>query len=105
MKVSCPICNSEVTDAKMFRPINPMSCPNCNTQLEFTTNTEKTAPLAMGIIIVMMLLHSLGIASDDGYKIFLIIGAIIAVMVIANSKIIAKELKNSEQNDDKTTTI
>lgn len=93
MKVYCPVCNNELLDAKRFHPIQPMDCPHCKTHLSFTTNTDKSSPLAMFIIIIMMLLHSFQILSDDAYKFFLVIGLGVAAFVVFTSKIIAVQTK------------
>jgi hydrogenase maturation factor HypF (carbamoyltransferase family) len=93
MKVYCPVCNTELLDAKRFHPIQPMECPHCKTHLRFTTNTDKSSPLAMFIIITMMVLHSFEILSDDAYKVFLIIGLGIGIFIVFTSKIIAVETK------------
>ncbi|QFR48927.1 hypothetical protein FJR48_04005 [Sulfurimonas lithotrophica] len=89
MKVYCPECKYELLDAKKFQPIEPMTCPNCQTSLRFISDSDKTAPLAIGIFIFLMILHSLEIISKDVYVAFLIIGIFIGIFILFTFKIIA----------------
>ena len=93
MQVYCPNCQKEVIEAKLFRAVPPMECPHCKTELEFTMDTASKAPFAMGIIILIMTLHTFGIVSDGTYKVFLISGVVIIAAILLSSKIIAQEIK------------
>jgi len=93
MQVYCPKCNAFVKDAKMFRVAEPMPCPNCKTELQFTTNTESKAPLVIGLIILMMVLNTFGIIEDATYKVFLVVGVLVILGILAMSTVIAQEVE------------
>jgi hypothetical protein len=99
VKVYCPVCNYELLDAKRFHPMKPMECPNYKTSLKFASDVDKTAPLAMFIIIFMMMLHSMNIVNDNLYEVFLIVGLLIGLYVVFTFKIIA--IKNKKVQDEK----
>lgn len=93
MKISCPSCESELIEAKLFQVLHPMECPDCNKELEFKINTASYIPLLISMILIIMGLNSFNIINDMLYQFLLAIGLVIILVVIVRSKIIAREIK------------